>query len=63
MLNVKQGSCEYQPLKSLGLTRPGNRTLVYTLMNYNLSVPQFLTQNVQYCLLLAMAGVSISNGE
>jgi len=27
MLNVKQGSCEYQLLKSFGLTRPGNRTL------------------------------------
>jgi len=26
MLNVKQGSCEYQVLKSFGLTRPGNQT-------------------------------------
>jgi len=26
MLNVKQGSCEYQLLKSFGLTRPGRRT-------------------------------------
>jgi len=31
MLNVKQGSCEYQLLKSFGLTRPGNRTQVYRL--------------------------------
>jgi len=31
MLNVKQGSCEYQLLKSFGLTRPGNRNLVYRL--------------------------------
>jgi len=31
MLNVKQGSCEYQLLKSFGLTRPGNRVLVYRL--------------------------------
>jgi len=31
MLNVKQGSCEYQLLKYFGLTRPGNRTLVYRL--------------------------------
>jgi len=28
---VKQGSCEYQLLKSFGPTRPGNRTLVYQL--------------------------------
>jgi len=32
MLNVKQGSCEYQLLKSFGLTRPGNRTQVYRLL-------------------------------
>jgi len=25
-LNVKQGSCEYQLLKSFGLIRPGNRS-------------------------------------
>jgi len=25
MLNVKQGSCEYQLFKSFGLTRPGNK--------------------------------------
>jgi len=31
MLNVKQGSCEYQLLKSFSLTRLGNRTLVYQL--------------------------------
>jgi len=31
MLNVKQGSCEYQLLKSIGLTRRRNRTLVYRL--------------------------------
>jgi len=31
MLNVKQGSCEYQLLKSLDLTRPENRILVYRL--------------------------------
>jgi len=31
MLNVKQESCEYQLLKSFGLTRPGNRTLAYQL--------------------------------
>jgi len=31
MLNVKQRSCEYQLLKSFGLTRPGNRTRVYQL--------------------------------
>jgi len=30
MLNVKQGSCEYQ-LFSLGLTRRGDRTHVYRL--------------------------------
>jgi len=29
MLNDKQGSCEYQLLKSFGLTQSGNRTLVY----------------------------------
>jgi len=29
MLNVKHGNCEYKVLKSFGLTRPGNRTLVY----------------------------------
>jgi len=29
MLNVKQGSCEYQLLKSFGLTQPGNQTHVY----------------------------------
>jgi len=28
MLNVKQGSCEYQFLKSFGPTRPGNRVSV-----------------------------------
>jgi len=27
MLHVKQGSCEYQLLKSFGLTRPGNYRL------------------------------------
>jgi len=26
MLNIKQGSCEYQLLKYFGLTSPGNRT-------------------------------------
>jgi len=31
MLNVKQESCEYQLLKSSGVTRPGNRTEVYRL--------------------------------
>jgi len=31
MLNVKQGSCEYQLLKSFGLTWPENRTLIYFL--------------------------------
>jgi len=31
MLNVKQRSYEFQLLKSFGLTRPGNRTLVYGL--------------------------------
>jgi len=31
MLNVKQKSCEYQLLKSFGLTRPGNRIQVYRL--------------------------------
>jgi len=31
MRNVKQGSCEYQLLKSIGLTRPENRTLVCRL--------------------------------
>jgi len=31
MLNVKQGSCEYQLLKSFGLTRPGNLFLAYRL--------------------------------
>jgi len=31
MLNVKQKSCEYQLLKSFGLTRPENRTQVYQL--------------------------------
>jgi len=30
MLNVKQGSYEYQLLKSFGLTLPENRTQVYT---------------------------------
>jgi len=29
MLNVKQESCEYQLLKSFGLTQQGNRTIVY----------------------------------
>jgi len=29
MLNVKQGSCEYQLLKFFGLNRPGNRTQIY----------------------------------
>jgi len=29
MLNVKQGNCKYQLLKSFGLTWPGNRTQVY----------------------------------
>jgi len=28
MLNVKQGSCDYQRLKSFGLSLPGNRTQV-----------------------------------
>jgi len=32
MLNVKQGSCEYQLLKSFGLTRPESRTQVYRLL-------------------------------
>jgi len=27
--DVKQGSCEYQLLKSFGVTRPGNRFQVY----------------------------------
>jgi len=31
MLNVKHGSCEYQLLKSFGLTRPENRTLIHRL--------------------------------
>jgi len=31
MLNVKQGSCEYQLLKTFGLTQPGNRTMVSRL--------------------------------
>jgi len=31
MLNVKQGSCKYQLLKSFGLTWPRNRTQVYWL--------------------------------
>jgi len=31
MLNVKQGSCEYQLLKSFGMTRPGNQTQIYQL--------------------------------
>jgi len=31
VLNVKQGSCEYQLLKSFGPTRPGNRIQVYRL--------------------------------
>jgi len=31
MLNVKQGSCEYQLLKSIDLTRPGNWSQVYRL--------------------------------
>jgi len=31
MLNIKQESCEYQLLKSFGLTRPVNPTLVYRL--------------------------------
>jgi len=31
MLNVKQGSCEYQLLKYFGLTRPGNQAQVYRL--------------------------------
>jgi len=35
MLKVKQGSCEYQLLKSFGLTRPGNRTLVHRLRRSN----------------------------
>jgi len=26
MLNVKQGRCKYQLLKSFGLTQPGNQT-------------------------------------
>jgi len=33
MLNVKQGSCEYQLIKSFGLTQPENRTMVYRLLN------------------------------
>jgi len=32
MLNVKQGSCEYQLLKSFVLTRAGNRTQVYRIL-------------------------------
>jgi len=31
MLNVKQGSCEYQDFQSFGLTRQGNRTQVYQI--------------------------------
>jgi len=31
LLNVMQESCEFQLLKSFGLTRPGNRTQVYRL--------------------------------
>jgi len=31
MLNIKQGSYEYQFLKYFGLTGPGNRILVYRL--------------------------------
>jgi len=31
MLNVKQGSCEYQLLKYFGLTRPGNQTQVFSI--------------------------------
>jgi len=31
MLNVKQGSFEFQLLKSFGLTRPGNRMPAYRL--------------------------------
>jgi len=30
-LNVMQGSCEYQLLKSIGLTQPGNLTTRQTL--------------------------------
>jgi len=32
MLNIKQGSCEYQRLKYFSLTRSGNRTQVYRLL-------------------------------
>jgi len=35
MLNVKQGSCEYQLLKSFSLTRPGYQTQVYQLLTQN----------------------------
>jgi len=31
MLNVKQGNCEYQLLKSFGLIRPANRAQIYLL--------------------------------
>jgi len=39
MPNVKQGSCEYQLLKSFGLTRPaGNRTQVYQTTRRTLNI-------------------------
>jgi len=44
MLNVKQGSCEHQLLKSFGLTRPGNRTLVYRLRDALDNGPMVLIQ-------------------
>jgi len=34
MLNVKQRSCEYQLLKSFGLTRPGSPTQDYRRSNH-----------------------------
>jgi len=39
MLNVKQGSCEYQLLKSFDLTRPGSQTQVYYEANALTTTP------------------------
>jgi len=48
MLNVKQGSYEYQLLKAFGPTRSGNRTLVYQLRGRSLGTRRFASIAIAY---------------
>jgi len=58
MLNVKQGNCEYQLLKSIGLTRPGNRTLVYRLRRERYIVCQTQWRSQDFSMGGALTGTA-----